>query len=197
MPTTKATRAAARAKRRSSRRAARKANTQPYAEHELPHEIAKSPHEIAHLGRAKTIICSSTRTLRTARPLSRPHPYSAAPRPVIMSPTPLSSKVARKIERSRRVSAQNGEQIANPRVSSTPPAEASRRRRDLGALLRALDRRQPLYPPARPVPRSSERDPADRRRPRPPTATSPAPSSPTLTSRAAPSADALRPQAVK
>jgi len=39
---------------------------------------------------------------------TRPHPHSAAPRPVMVSPNPLSSNVVRKIERSRRVSSQNG-----------------------------------------------------------------------------------------
>ena len=51
-------------------------------------------------------------------------------------------------------------------------------------------------PRARPAPRSSERDPADRRRPRPPTATSPAPPSPartSLSSRRPPTPFARRP----
>ena len=52
---------------------------------------------IAHTEDQETA-CSSlhARTLTHTPALERPHPYSAAPRPVMVSPTPLSSNVARK-----------------------------------------------------------------------------------------------------
>ena len=92
------------------------------------------------------------RTLTHTPALKRPHPYSAAPRPVMVSPTPLSSNVARKIERSRRSRPKGATRAGRRANQPAPPSRGVVWPRGAPYGLRARPWRPWPHPVARPRP---------------------------------------------
>ena len=82
---------------------------------------AKAPH-LTHSPRQIAQFCSSTHTPARTHPLDTPPSSQRRSASLMVSPTPLSSNVARKIERSRRVSAKGATRPGRRANQPAPPS---------------------------------------------------------------------------